>query len=285
MEITSSRQTQKTCIRQGCPLSPYLFLVIRTVLLNDIHSEDEGRMIQHRLPIACFDEVVYADDTIVVSTDTKTPNRYLEKIERHGKRFGLQLNKGKCEVIANVLNAAVKFSDGSMVKRCNEVKYLGCHISARADSLTEINKRIGMCMGIMKQLDLFWLHSNCPDKFKIQVFNSILRSKVLYGIESANLPDAIQNKLNVFQLKGLRKILGMKTTYIERANTNEQVIRTASAAIRKGNEPKTRNPSNCSEILMRRPELKKRETYTNADPNRSDLVYDYLPKTSDRYLP
>ncbi len=36
------------------------------------------------------------------------------------------------------------------------------------------------------------------------------------------------SKLNTFQLKGLRKILGVKTTYVERANTNNKVFEKAS---------------------------------------------------------
>ena len=35
---------------------------------------------------------------------------------------------------------------------------------------------------------------------------------------------SLQNKLNTFQLKGLRKMMKMKTTYIERDNTNEKVF-------------------------------------------------------------
>ena len=36
------------------------------------------------------------------------------------------------------------------------------------------------------------------------------------------------DKLNVFQLKGLRKILKMDTTYINRANTNKKVFKCAN---------------------------------------------------------
>ena len=38
------------------------------------------------------------------------------------------------------------------------------------------------------------------------------------------------SKLNVMQFKGLRKILGIKTTYINRQNTNKEVYRQAETA-------------------------------------------------------
>ena len=62
----------------------------------------------------------------------------------------------------------------------------------------------------------------------MQAFNAILRTKLLYGIEPAVLTEAQPKRLDVFQLKGLRKILKMKIILIERANTNAQVIRTAN---------------------------------------------------------
>ena len=51
---------------------------------------------------------------------------------------------------------------------------------------------------------------------------------MVYGLESVMLPTQIMNKLNTFQSKGLRKILGMKTTFVERANTNKKVFEKAN---------------------------------------------------------
>ena len=55
-----------------------------------------------------------------------------------------------------------------------------------------------------------------------------MRSKLLYGLETVHLTDAMAKKLNVFQLKGLRQILNMKTTFVNRANSNARVLEEAS---------------------------------------------------------
>ena len=89
---------QETGIRQGCPLSPYLFLVVMTVMFHDVHEITRGNLIQHRTPGATFDEVMYAHDTICISPDTRTINKFIETIETVGEQYGLKLNYGKCEV-------------------------------------------------------------------------------------------------------------------------------------------------------------------------------------------
>ena len=42
--------------------------------------------------------MLYADDTICVSTEAKQINRRLAAIEKHGGRYGLKLNKDKCKI-------------------------------------------------------------------------------------------------------------------------------------------------------------------------------------------
>ena len=56
----------------------------------------------------------------------------------------------------------------------------------------------------------------------------MIRSKLVYGLEVVHLPQTLLNKLNALQLKGLRKILHMDTTYVNRANSNIKVFETAN---------------------------------------------------------
>ena len=63
---TSDKKKQDSGIRQGCPLSPYLFVVVMTCLEMDITREVSRKVKEARVPGANFDMVFYADDTIVV---------------------------------------------------------------------------------------------------------------------------------------------------------------------------------------------------------------------------
>ena len=69
---------------------------------------------------------------------------------------------------------------------------------------------------------------------KITVVNAVIRSKLLYGLESTQLNQNLLNKLNVIQLKGLRQILHITTTYIDRTHSNEYVINKAQETLKEG---------------------------------------------------
>ena len=92
--IRSKWRTQETGIRQGCPLSPYLFILVMTVIFEDIHDGDQQmNLVKHRVAGATFDEVLYADDTICASKDTRAMNKLLANIETIGGKYGMELNK------------------------------------------------------------------------------------------------------------------------------------------------------------------------------------------------
>ena len=92
----------------------------------------------------------------------------------------------------------------------------------------DVRASIAICKAILSKLDVYWLHAHCPVKWKIIVPDAVIRSKLLYGLETATLTEGTQHKLNTFQLKGLRKKNRMPPTYVNRANTNVKVIETAN---------------------------------------------------------
>jgi hypothetical protein len=72
-------------------------------------------------------------------------------------------------------------------------------------------------------LDIFWIKTHCSKKWKLLVFNAVITSKVLYGLETLEPTEAAGRLLNTFQLKGLRKILKLHTTFVQRNNSDEYV--------------------------------------------------------------
>ena len=121
------------------------------------------------------------------------------------------------------------FKNGEKMKCAEETAYLGASITMHPKH--EIRKRISATMVVLKKLDVLWLKANCNKKWKMLVYNAVIVSKLLYGLESLEPTDATGSLLNTFQLKGLRKILKLRTTFIQRQNTNQYVYRRANEVL------------------------------------------------------
>ena len=63
----SSSRKQKSGIRQGCPLSPYLFVVLMDTIFKLIHADVEEKDMDEKLPLLETDflDILYADDTLL----------------------------------------------------------------------------------------------------------------------------------------------------------------------------------------------------------------------------
>ena len=60
------------------------------------------------------------------------------------------------------------------------------------------------------------------------MYDAVVRTKLVYGLESVQVNDSLKQKIDAFHLKGLRQILGIQTTYVDRTNTNEHVYNSAN---------------------------------------------------------
>jgi len=225
----SQWKSQNSGIRQGCPLSPYLFTLVMGAMFADIKVELNTP--KQKMPIdgISFSEILYADDTLIFGANTRCINVLLHAIEKHSTYFGLKLNYDKCvNLTANQRTSSIRFApdgpaEGKIVPRKKSAIYLGTLLTDSFDNASEIANRLGDCIATCNRLKVFWTKANTSVKWKIQVFNAIIRSKLLYGLECIQLTDAEISKLNAFQNKSLRRILGKPPTFIDRSETNQKM--------------------------------------------------------------
>ena len=225
-EAESTWRSQCSGIRQGCPLSPYLFTLVMGALFADVMEEIYTPRQLEPLDGVYFSKILYADDTLIFGANTQCINTFLHAIERHSKYFGVNLNYDKCvNLTANQRQSSVRFAqegpaEGAFVPRRKSAVYLGTLLTDSFDNRAEILNRIGDCIATCRRLKLFWDKANTSIKWKIQVFTAIIRSKLLYGLECIQLTQNEISKLNAFQNKTLRRILKKPPTFIDREQTN-----------------------------------------------------------------
>ena len=220
---------RKASVRRNKTRLPTIAVPIRTTYVRRVVDRDVAlnpdsaypRRNPNKLPVQ---RIYYADDTVLISTNTAAANRLLAEVEGVSKQFGLHLNRNKCCYISMNDNNVIKFPDGQKLNRVEETTYLGHH-------------KMHQTLKTWFKLDTFWKTTVCSNRWKLQVYDAIIKNKPLYWLETVHLTQTQQKKVNAFQLRGLRKILGLSTTFVNRSKTNEYVLQKANEEI--GHTPGT----------------------------------------------
>ena len=160
--IDSEWKTQLTGIRQGCPLSPYLFCLVMGAMFSDIKSELNTPKQRQPFEGIHFSEILFADDTLIFWANTQCIDTLLHAIERHSAyNFGPRLNYGKCvNFTANQWVSSVRFSPtgqaaGSLVPRKASATYLGTLLTHSFNDKAEVANRLNDCIATCNRLKLF----------------------------------------------------------------------------------------------------------------------------------
>ena len=77
----------------------------------------------------------------------------------------------------------IKFSNGTEVPTESEAMYLGCTINDTKDARRELSERMRICNVIWRKLGILWKQSNCTKAFKLRVYDAVVRTKLLYGLD------------------------------------------------------------------------------------------------------
>jgi hypothetical protein len=96
---TSKTNKQYTGIRQGCPLSPYLFIIVMSAMFKDITMKMKRDRIGWRtLTTNELCKLLYADDTVIFGQTPRFVQHLLHYIEKESARYGLKLNTKNASV-------------------------------------------------------------------------------------------------------------------------------------------------------------------------------------------
>ena len=234
---TSPVHVQTKGLRQGCPLSPYLFSMVLTHLFYDVERQYENRFgllsgVIHT-PSPLWD-LEYADDTVLLSNSGSQLTRILHIIQYQGSIRGLTLNDEKCQHLRLHSEQRIYYAPiaptfacscrsclghsppGDEVPLSQEVKYLGVYLDSTGSSRKNVSYRITQAIHSSKLLKPLLSHSSLPPSWKLTVYRSIVLSILMYAMDSAFLSPSQITKLNSVHFKSLRRIFNIKSSYYHR---------------------------------------------------------------------
>ena len=204
-DTTTDPRIQRAGIRQGCPLSPYLFVMLMAVIMYGVEkglSEQElGTVENSKLHKQVSGKLLYADDTIIMAQKAEA----VEIIEAESHKYALKLNQGKCIQIQTNATHRIHFRQGNTVPIQTQADYLGGKIKNTGDHKPELQHIISATWKTVRRLDLLWGKPRASIKWKIRVYDAVIVTKLMYGLTSIPLSRADANKLDAFQMRGLRK--------------------------------------------------------------------------------
>ena len=178
-------------VRQGCPLSAYLFIVVAEILAIRIR---ENRNIQGiQVGDSEIKVVQMADDTASFLKNEAALTELLETINDFGTLAGLKLNLTKSEAmwLGKSRNSNEKVLGLKWVKG---VKALGIHFSYNEKEMLEQN--FTKKLKELKKLLALWGQRDLSVLGKIQVFKSLAFAKIIYQCNNLAVSTDFMKELN-----------------------------------------------------------------------------------------
>ena len=89
--------------------------------------------------------------------------------------------------------------EGVPLKEVKDFKYLGSYISSDSNIDKEVSTRIGLAAHAFKKLNNIWKSTTLSTKTKLRIYQSNVRSTLLYASETWRTNKKLESKLRGFE--------------------------------------------------------------------------------------
>ena len=218
-------------VRQGCLLSPVLFnLFLENIMRETLHDFTPTVSIGGR-PLC---NLRFADDIDLIAGSNSELQDLTDRLTSRSTAHGMEVSSEKSKILVNAENKKANIiMNGEHLEEVDTFKYLGATITKDGRSTSEVKTRLAIATSSMARLLKIWKSKEISFTSKFKLFKSLVLSIALYGCESWTLSADLEKRIESFEMKCLRRLLGI--SWRER-KTNEFVRNTINSMIGKQEE-------------------------------------------------
>uniref|UniRef100_A0A669EXX2 Reverse transcriptase domain-containing protein n=1 Tax=Oreochromis niloticus TaxID=8128 RepID=A0A669EXX2_ORENI len=194
-------------LRQGCPLSPVLFIIFmdrisrRSQVAEGLHFG--GLRIS---------SLLFADDVVLLASSGEGLQLALERFAAECEAAGIRISTSKSEAMVlsrKRVECPLRVGD-EFLPQVEEFKYLGVLFASDGRREPEIDRRIGAAAAVMRTLHRsVVVKRELNVKAKLLIYRSIYVPTLTYGHELWVVTERTRSRIQAAEMSFLRRVAGL----------------------------------------------------------------------------
>ncbi len=210
-------------LRQGCPLSPVLFIIFMDRISRLSQGLEGVGFGDHAIL-----SLLFVDDVVVLATSDQDLQHTLGRFAAECEAVGMRISTSKSEamVLSRKRVACPLQVGGVLLPQVEEFKYLGVLFTSEGRMEREIERRIGAASAVMRSM--YWsivVKNELSRKAKISIYRSIYVPTLTYGHELWVMTERTRFRIQAAEMSFLCRVAGRSLRDRVRSSVTREELR------------------------------------------------------------